>query len=149
MESNGARKRWEEKRVAPESLYHEFLSEERVSQQDKSTRRQSLPLHGNGSTTIRAVTASDEATMERDAESAVANHADGGYEGITYSFSPLHDSFGVQCRIWHSDASGQRQEKTLYDLNFTQDKENLTSFRLSHLEMLGHQGDIGGRVHPA
>jgi mRNA degradation ribonuclease J1/J2 len=66
----------------------------------------------------------------------------GGYEGVTYSFSPANDSFSVHCKIWNSGTNGKREETDLYQVNFKVDDNDPSLFRLNEFKMLGHTPDI-------
>ncbi len=72
----------------------------------------------------------------------VPNPDNGGYEGVTYSFSPAFDSFDLQCRLWHTGKSGESENKMLYHISFRADDKDPSLFRLNKLEMLGQSPDI-------
>lgn len=72
----------------------------------------------------------------------VPNPGNGGYEGVTYSFSPLADSFDLQCRLWQTGQKSESESTMLYHLNFKVDDKDPSLFRLNTLEMLGQTPDI-------
>jgi|GEM_PF-2755993 len=70
------------------------------------------------------------------------NAVTGGYEGVTYSFSPDGDSASITCKIWSTMADGTREETVLYKISAREEAEKNGQFRLSELEMLGYTPNL-------
>jgi mRNA degradation ribonuclease J1/J2/exonuclease I len=72
----------------------------------------------------------------------MANPEGQGYEGVSYQCTPEpnESGFTLSCRVWDSNAQGQRNQTNLYTIRFVPDGAGM--MKLASLEMLGSRADV-------